>query len=192
MFLHKGVIFIKIKGETIVEIISTIDTSIYNVIIKLMSTNITFVMTVISHLGSAVTLITLAIGFILLLKNKKDSRFIILNLILVFLLNRLLKFIIARPRPEVLKLVKAGGYSFPSGHSMISFGFYGFLIYLVYKNIKNKKIKYPLMIFLSAIILLIGISRVYLGAHYATDVIGGFVIGFIYLIVFIKYLYKRK
>lgn len=173
------------------EIISTIDTSIYNLIIKLMSTNVTFVMTFISHLGSAVTLITLSIGFILLLKNKKQSRFIILNLILVFLLNRLLKLIIARPRPEVLKLVNAGGYSFPSGHSMISFGFYGFLIYLVYKNINNKKIKYPLMTFLSAIILLIGISRIYLGAHYATDVIGGFIIAFIYLIVFIKYMYNR-
>lgn len=191
MFLQKGVIFIDIEGDDIVELISTIDTSIYNLIIKLMSANMTFMMTFISHLGSAITLITLTIGFILLLKNKKNSRFITLNLILVFLFNRLLKLIIARPRPEVLKLVKAGGYSFPSGHSMISFGFYGFLIYLVYKNINNKKVKYPLMMFLSLIILLIGISRIYLGAHYATDVIGGFIIAFIYLVVFIKYVYNR-
>ena len=128
-------------------IINIIDTSIYNLIAKLINTNLTFIMTFISHLGSAVTLITLVIGFIILIKNKKHSRFIALNLILVFVINRILKLIIARPRPEVLKLVEAGGYSFPSGHAMISFGFYGFLIYLVYKNISNKKIKYPLIIF---------------------------------------------
>lgn len=171
-------------------IINTIDSSIYNTIVRLMNTNLTFIMTFISHLGSAVTLITLVIGGVLLLKNKKHSRLIALNLILVFVLNRLLKLIIARPRPEVLKLAEAGGYSFPSGHAMISFGFYGFLIYLVYKNISNKKIKYPLIIFLSILILLIGISRIYLGAHYATDIIGGFAIGFVYLVVFVKYLYN--
>ena len=171
-------------------IINIIDTSIYNLISKLINTNLTFIMTFISHLGSAITLITLTIGFILLLKNKKHSTLIALNLILVFVLNRLLKLIIARPRPEVLKLVKAGGYSFPSGHAMISFGFYGFLIYLAYKIIRNKKIKYPLIIFLSILILFIGISRIYLGAHYATDIIGGFAIGFVYLVVFVKYLYN--
>lgn len=173
-------------------IINTIDTSIYNLIAKLINTNLTSIMTFISHLGSAVALITLAIGFIILFKNKKHSLFVTLNLILVFVLNRLLKLIIARPRPEVLKIVEAGGYSFPSGHSMISFGFYGFLIYLAYKNIRTKKIKYPLIISLAILILLIGISRIYLGVHYFTDVIGGFVIGFVYLLVFVKYLYKRK
>ena len=174
------------------KIINTIDANIYNLIIKLMNTNVTFIMTFISHLGSAITLITLTVGFILLFKNRKYSKFITLNLILVFVLNRILKLIIARPRPEVMKLVKEGGYSFPSGHAMVSFGFYGFLIYLAYKNINNKKIKYPLIIFLSVLILLIGISRIYLGVHYSTDVIGGFILGFIYLIIFIKYFYSKK
>lgn len=75
---------------------------------------------------------------------------------------------------------------------MVAMGFYGFLIYLTYMNIKNKKIKYPLIIFLSILILLIGISRIYLGVHYATDIIGGFIIGIIYLTLYIKYLYKNK
>ena len=173
-------------------IVNTIDTIIYNLIIKLMNTNTTFVMTFISHLGSAVTLITLSIGFIFLFKDKRYAKFIILNLIIVFILNRILKLIIARPRPEILRLVEETGFSFPSGHAMVSFGFYGFLIYLAYKNINNKKIKYPLIIFLSVLILSIGISRIYLGVHYATDVIGGFIIAFIYLIVFIKYFYSIK
>ena len=172
--------------------INTIDTAMYNLIIKLMTANTTAVMMFISHLGSAIVLITLAITFILLLKNKKDARCIALNLVLVFLLNRILKFIIARPRPEMLRLVPEDGYSFPSGHAMVSMGFYGFLIYLIYIKIKNKKVKYPLIIFLSLLILTIGISRIYLGVHYFTDVIGGFIIAIIYLILFIKFLYKNN
>lgn len=173
-------------------IINVIDNSLYNIVIKMLSPHMTSIMMFISFLGSAITLIVLSIAFIVLLKNKKYSKFIILNLCLVFILNRILKLIIARPRPEVIKIVLEKGYSFPSGHAMVSTGFYGFLIYLAYKNIKDKKIKYPLIIVLSLLILLIGISRIYLGVHYATDVIGGFIIGVIYLVLFIKYLYNHK
>ena len=171
--------------------ISKIDNGIYETIIKMLSPTTTSVMTFISFLGSAITLIILSVAFIILLKNKKYSKLIAINLVLVFLLNRILKWIIRRPRPERLQLVLEKGFSFPSGHSMIAFGFYGFLIYLTYKNFKNKKIKYPLMIFLSILILAIGISRVYLGVHYVTDVIGGFIFGFLYLVIFIKYFYKK-
>ena len=172
--------------------ISIIDETIYNLIIKMLNTNVTAVMMFISYLGSAVTLITLSIAFLLLFKNKKYPKFIILNLILVFILSRILKLIIARPRPQVLKLVLENGYSFPSGHSMISAAFYGLIIYFIWKNVKNTKLKYISCILLALLILLIGVSRIYLGVHYATDVIGGFIIGFIYLVVFIKYLYNRK
>ena len=172
--------------------ITMIDETIYNLIIKIMNTNVTATMMFISYLGSAVTLITLSIAFLILFKNKKYPKFIILNLVLVFILNRILKLIIARPRPQILGLVLENGYSFPSGHAMVSMGFYGFLIYLAYKDIKNKKIKYPLIVFLSVLILFIGVSRIYLGVHYFTDVIGGFIIGFIYLVIFIKYLYNKK
>lgn len=170
--------------------INTIDENVYSLIISLMSKNMTSIMMFISYLGSAVTLITLTIAFIILLKNRRNSAYIALNLVLVFLLNRILKLIIARPRPSVLRLVVEDGYSFPSGHSMVSMGFYGFLIYLIWVNIKNKKIKYPLVIFLSLLILFIGISRIYLGVHYFTDVIGGFIIAILYLFIFIKFLYK--
>lgn len=173
-------------------IINVIDTSVYSLITRMMSTNTTAVMIFISYLGSAITLITLSIAFIMLLKNKKNASYIVLNLTLVFLLNRILKVIVARPRPSILRLVVEDGYSFPSGHAMVSMGFYGFLIYLIWMNIKNKKVKYPLVIFLSLLILFIGISRIYLGVHYFTDVIGGFIIAIIYLVIFIKFIYKRK
>ena len=172
--------------------INEIDNAIYELIIKTMNPAVTAIMIFISFLGSAITLITLSLGFIFLIKEKKYPKLIIINLILSFVLNKVLKLIIARPRPPRLRVVVENGYSFPSGHSMVSFAFYGFLIYLINKKLKNKKIKYPLIALLSLLILLIGISRIYLGVHYVTDVLGGYIIGLIYLIVFIKVLKKKK
>lgn len=76
------------------------------------------------------------------------------------------------------------GYSFPSGHSMISAAFYGFLIYLIYKKVKNKKFKITLIIVLSILIVSIGISRIYLGVHYTSDVLAGFTVSVSYLIIY--------
>lgn len=173
-------------------IINSIDNNIYNLITQMMSSATTAIMLFISYLGSAVTLISLSVAFILIFKNKKDAGYIALNLAIVFLLNRILKVIVARPRPNVLRLTIEDGYSFPSGHAMVSMGYYGFLIYLIYKNIKSKKLKYTLITFLSLLILLIGVSRIYLGVHFATDVLGGFIIAVIYLVIFIKFIYNHK
>lgn len=169
-----------------------LDETIYNLIIKMQCTTVTGVMLFISFLGSTITLITLAVALLLLIKDKKNSRMISFNLILAYIVNNILKLIIRRPRPSVVRIISEKGYSFPSGHAMISFAFYGLLIYLIYKNIKNKKLKYTLISLLSILLLLIGISRIYLGAHYTTDVIGGHIIGFIYLWLFIKYIYNKK
>lgn len=172
--------------------INNLDDLIYNLIIKIQNTQTTGIMIFISFLASAITLILLSILFGILLKNKKYVKFIMLNLVLSFVTNRILKLIIRRPRPQRIQIMPEKGFSFPSGHAMVAFAYYGFLIYLIHKNIKNKKIKYPLIVFLSLLILLIGISRIYLGVHYVTDVLGGFVFGLIYLILFIKYVYNRK
>ena len=67
---------------------------------------------------------------------------------------------------------------------MINMALYGFLIYLIFKRVKNKYVKWPLIILLSILVLLIGISRIYLGAHYASDVIAGFLISIAYLALY--------
>ena len=73
---------------------------------------------------------------------------------------------------------------------MISMAFYGYLIYLIYKYVKNKYIKWISIILLSILICVIGISRIYLGVHYTSDVLGGFLISISYLIIYISVVNK--
>ena len=84
----------------------------------------------------------------------------------------------------MLPLVKpALGYSFPSGHSFIGFAFYGLMIHIVYNNIKNVYLRWLLIIVFAMLIMLIGVSRIYLRVHYPTDVLAGFSFGIIWLII---------
>ena len=166
--------------------INFIDTGIYNLIFKMQSLNMTLFMKFMSYLGSATILITLTVLILIFAKNKKGASKIAINLVLVFILNRILKAIFRRERPSVLRLAEETGYSFPSGHAMVSIGYYGYIIYLVYKYVKNKKARNIIIGLLALLILLIGISRIYLGVHYTTDIIGAYIIGLIYLYVFIK------
>jgi len=166
--------------------IKFIDIGIYNLLFKMQSVSSTVFMNFMSYLGSATILITLTAIILIFAKNKKSASKIAINLALVFILNRILKAIFRRQRPSVLRLAEETGYSFPSGHAMVSIGYYGYIIYLVYKYVKNKKARNIIIAFLALLILLIGISRIYLGVHYATDIIGAYIIGLIYLYVFIN------
>ena len=101
------------------------------------------------------------------------------------LLMYVLKFIFNRPRPLIPLLKEAKGLSFPSGHALNSVAFYGLLIYLVYRNVKHIALKWSLIVLLSFIILMIGISRVYLRVHYVSDVVAGYCVGLMWLIIVI-------
>ena len=151
---------------------------------KFISNNITMLAIFITNFGSATILILISMILLLDIKDKKIGLSICLNLVIEASLNALLKNIIQRPRPSGIKLIIENGYSFPSGHSMASMTFYGFLIYLIYKYVKNKKIKWSLISMLSILIVAIGLSRIYLGVHYISDVLGGFLISISYLIVY--------
>ena len=138
----------------------------------------------ITNFGGASYLIIITIFLFFIIKNKKIGIFIIANLVIQSILNLVLKNILKRPRPVGYNLINETGFSFPSGHSMASMAFYGFLIYLIYKNIKNKYLKWSLIIFLGTLIVAIGASRIYLGVHYTSDVLAGFLISIAYLILY--------
>ena len=158
----------------------------YSIIKSFINSSKTQVMKVITWFGSATCLILLTIILFIVLKNKITGFLIAINLVIVTILNQLLKFVLQRPRPDDYRLIDESGYSFPSGHSMISMAFYGYLIYLIYKSKFNKYVKIILITIFVFLILFIGISRIYLGVHYTSDVIAGILLSISYLIVFIK------
>ena len=146
----------------------------------------------ITNFGGAIFLSIATIALLLLIKNKKIRLSIFSNIVIITILNQLLKRILRRPRPTEFRIVEETGYSFPSGHSMVSMAFYGYLIYLIYRYIKNKYIKWSLIVLLSILICLIGISRIYLGVHYTSDVLGGFLLSISYLVVYISLIKNLK
>lgn len=99
------------------------------------------------------------------------------------LLMFLLKLIFERPRPSDPLLAQAAGFSFPSGHALMSVTFYGLLLYIIFKNVKSTVWRWCVSIFFIFLILMIGFSRIYLRVHYASDVIAGFLVGIIWLIL---------
>ena len=160
----------------------------YNLISKYLISDATLpIVKVITNVGGVLGVIVIATIISIILFVKKKKLIVLLtwiNLGCCALLNQILKRIIQRSRPTGYRLIEEDGYSFPSGHSMISAAFYGFFIYLIFKNVKNKYLKWGSISLLSLLICLIGISRIYLGVHYTSDVMAGFVISISYLVIF--------
>ena len=188
------VIFGIIATLLLIDKITPFDNIIYNAIISLKSDSVTKFFKLITKLCNEkfIIIATLLIFIILLFKKKKIGFILTLNVLLCSGLNTLIKHIFLRPRPVGLKLIKQGGYSFPSGHSMMAVAFFGILIYLVCRSKWKKSIKILLSSLLTVLILLIGISRIYLGVHFASDVLAGFAIALSYLIIFTSVVFKDK
>lgn len=190
------ILFIAIIRSVYKESIMNFDNFYYEHISKLISDQMTFFVKMITNLGSAFSLVSLTILILLIPKEKKYGILVGINLITIFVINTILKFIFARPRPLDINLIEELGYSFPSAHAMISTAFYGFIIYLIWQTKISKRRKWISSIVLSILIVLIGITRIYLGVHYASDVFAGMLISISYLVLFTsiasKYLYKNN
>ena len=179
------IIFFMIVEDVMDEEIVNTDIKGYTIISTyLISDIMTPIAKNITNFGGAYWLIGLSLGLLLIIKNKKIGISIFLNLVLSAVTNYTLKQIFQRPRPIGYRIIEESGYSLPSGHSMVSMAFYGYIIYLIYKYIKNQYIKWSLIVLLGLLIISIGISRVYLGVHYTSDVIAGFLISIPYLIIY--------
>ena len=126
----------------------------------------------------------------IIVKKKYKLSIIVLSSISSVIFNNLVKIIVRRERPDYLRMVVEKSYSFPSGHTMISVLFFGSIIYLVNKyNLKHKRL---ITFSLSTFILLVGISRIYLGVHYLTEGVGGYLLGIVVLFFIIHILERKK
>lgn len=193
-------LFIRLSAELMENGLTAFDQNIYNFLSRFISKDVTPVMVGMTYLGSAPVLIFIAIlSYIILRKNQKYflyGHFIAANLSITWLFDEVFKLAFQRQRPDILRMIEASGFSFPSGHSMVSMSFYGLLLYFIYINTKNSLRRYIYTAIFSLLIISIGISRIYLGVHYASDVLAGFSAGFAWLAIFItlvnKYFLQKR
>ncbi|NLX82410.1 MAG: phosphatase PAP2 family protein [Clostridiales bacterium] len=142
----------------------------------------------VTQLASAPVLILLSAGLVYTIRKTRLKVPLIANLGISVILNLGLKALFTRPRPvEVPPLVIEAGFSFPSGHSMAAAAFYGFVIYLIRRSQMSRRAKALFSALCVGIIGLVGFSRVYLGVHYASDVVAGFLVSSLYLLVFTSF-----
>lgn len=175
-YIISGIFFLLFITITILMITNNIkvfDDTIYNYIFSLRNDSLDIIFKTITKFCNTITVIIFVIILVIFLERKSMWKLLI-TVVSTVLVNQLLKHTIRRIRPDHLRLIEERGFSFPSGHSMTSIALYGILIYLVYKYIKNKILKIILIALLTLLILGIGISRIYLGVHYPSDVLAGF------------------
>ncbi|MGM0126162.1 undecaprenyl-diphosphatase [Enterococcus sp. AZ194] len=141
----------------------------------------------ITKFGNPSTMIILTIAFLFVLlvgKRYAEALWLTLNIGLIGgVVNPLIKLVFVRPRPTLTHLVHETSYSFPSGHSNGSMLLFGTLIFLVPIVVQNKQVRIILQILLGLLIVTIGISRIYAGVHFPSDVLGGFCLGLSWLLL---------
>ena len=154
---------------------------------QLASPLVTAIMRGFSFVGSTIALtagtIFVVIRF-LMRKWKREAKLFAITMIGAGLLNITLKLAFKRPRPEpFFNLSPPESYSFPSGHSLTSAVFFGALAAILTARVKSKRVRAAIWIVSATMFVLIGVSRIYLGVHYTTDVIAGFAAALIWILV---------
>ena len=154
---------------------TNIDDSVHNFVMRFYSEMTTKFMKVFTFLGSTpfIILLCVLVFVILIYKKQKEYAYKCVGILVIStLINNIVKVIVRRPRPEYITVVE-NTFSYPSGHTMASVTLYGFLIYFILKSKISKTYKIIFSVILGIIPVLVGISRIYLGAHYFSDVFGG-------------------
>lgn len=175
---------------------SEADIRLMNLIAAYRSLAIAKILLLFTYLGNWQIMVTLGIIIVVILRLLKERRklfFFIIGLIGSGLFYNLLKLIFHRQRPEaVFSLIVQNGYSFPSGHAVMAVVFYGLIGYILLKNIKHWRSKLLLAILIIGLILLVGFSRVYLGVHWTTDILAGWLLGLALLILIITFFKNQE
>jgi undecaprenyl-diphosphatase len=174
--------------------ISNFDTRIISYIHDNNSAFLTSIMKFFTFIGSGVVItiivVLMMLFFYFVLKHRSELVLFAGVLIGSALLNVLLKLVFHRARPILNRIIDENGYSFPSGHSMAAFTLYGILTFLLWRHLPSYWSRSLLIICSAFMIIMIGISRIYLGVHYPSDVLGGFLISGAWLFFTIS-IYQR-
>lgn len=174
-------LFLKIGEDVFENELTSFDKTISYFFYSMRSPLLTKIIEVITFFGSGTFLVpasAIIIIYLFIKKHKKESFLFFIILFMGFILNILIKIIVKRPRPDLSPLLIEPSFSFPSGHSMNSFIFYALLAYLIFHFTKNKRLAFIISFISTLLIFLIGVSRIYLGVHFPSDVIAGFIAGF--------------
>jgi len=180
------IFFVELTHRTMGDLMADYDTKIFNELWSYRTPPLTKYFVAVTEIGDVmgyvVVFILCIILFAIVMKSWKTIGQLTLVLVLALSSNVLLKQIINRARPVTEHLVTVKTLSYPSGHAMLSMAFYGLLIYLVIHFKMNKLLKVVTVFLLAFLIFSIGVSRIYLGVHYPSDVLGGYVAGFIWVV----------
>lgn len=179
-------LFVELTEELKEGELSVIDSQITDFIISFRTPARTKFFVWITHVGDIYGYMTIGGIFIfvsaVVFRSWKYIAQISVVLVLATLSNMILKRFVDRARPDIEHLVSVETLSYPSGHAMSAMAFYGFLIYLFYRFKMSPFLKGMGIVLLIFLILSIGISRIYLGVHFPSDIAGGFIAGFIWVV----------
>ncbi|MBM7584180.1 undecaprenyl-diphosphatase [Bacillus pakistanensis] len=189
--------FVEIVDELQENEIELFDNKIINVIQQNISPQLTLWMSRITFLGGVkwLTILTVLVAIVLFIMKKSPLAFyMILTVSFGGAFNWFLKWIFKRQRPDIQPLIEQSGYSFPSGHSMGSFIFYGALAFVLFRLFDYLWLKIVTSALSLLLVCFIGISRIYLGVHYPSDIIAGFTAGGAWLVlsIFIYHLIRTR
>ncbi|WP_085831282.1 phosphatase PAP2 family protein [Collinsella vaginalis] len=175
-------VFLLLLGDVLSSDTMRIDVWAYWLFVqKLRVSWLTPVMMGFTALGSPVILIVLLLVIAAFAPGRRPGWCCAVNLVLSSLLNVGLKALVQRPRPVGFRLIEETGFSFPSGHSMMAMAFFGLIVWLIWHYERDRRQRLLLSGAFAVVIVMIGVSRIYLGVHYASDVIGGFAAALIWL-----------
>ncbi len=176
------IVLIAILEEVLFSDIVRMDQLAYWLVVLHMRTDwLTPVMTSVTNLAAPVPLLVMLVIVAAFAPGRRPGWCCALNLVLVVALNELLKYIVHRPRPDGFRLISEVGYSFPSGHSMVSMAFFGLLVWMIWRYERDRTMRVLWSLFFGAVIFMVGFSRIYLGVHYASDVVAGFCVSLVWL-----------
>jgi undecaprenyl-diphosphatase len=170
------------------------DTVIRTFVLASRNDLLTSILVPITYLGNSQIIIIICTILLFLKNSRRKYGFpLAITTCISVTIQTFIKVTVHRPRPDLVDfLISQGGYSFPSGHSCTGLVFYGLFAFLVLHNIKDRKVARTMAAGFICLFLLIGVSRIYVGVHYPTDVLGGWSLGTAILMTAISVIIKMK